>query len=81
MTSRPKFLHLRHASLLAALFLTLTFALWSDDTTTPPAPPSTGPVIMPPISAPVIAPAVTTPDATAPSATPGKVLPATGGNL
>jgi carboxyl-terminal processing protease len=30
MTSRSKFLHLRHAFLLAALFLTLTLAGWSD---------------------------------------------------
>jgi carboxyl-terminal processing protease len=41
MTSRSKFLHARHASLLAALFLTLTLAGWSEST------PSTGPVVMP----------------------------------
>jgi carboxyl-terminal processing protease len=35
MTSRSKFLHLRHVFLLAALFLTLTLTGWSD--TVPPA--------------------------------------------
>ena len=43
MTSRSKFLHLRHASLLAALFLTLTLAGRSEST-----PPAAGPVVMPP---------------------------------
>jgi carboxyl-terminal processing protease len=42
MTSRSKFLHLRHASLLAALFLTLTLAGRSEST-----PPAAGPVVMP----------------------------------
>jgi len=38
MSSQPKFLHLRHAFLLAALFITLTLTGWSD---------STGPVVTP----------------------------------
>src|SRR6202167_2741991 len=42
MTSRSKFLHLRHASLLAVLFLTLTLAVRSEST-----PPAAGPVVMP----------------------------------
>lgn len=69
MTSRPKFLHLRHGFLLAALFLTLTLLGWSDST--PPAgTPAVGPVVMPPNA----------PDSTQVTP-PGKILPATGGGL
>jgi carboxyl-terminal processing protease len=59
MASQSKFLHLRHAFLLAALFATLTLSVWSD--TTPPVP--AGPVVMPP----------STPDSanSAPAPTPG----------
>ena len=45
MASQTKFLHLRHAFLLAALFTALTLSVWSDSTT--PAV-SAGPVVMPP---------------------------------
>jgi carboxyl-terminal processing protease len=62
MSPHPKFLHLRHLFLLAALFLTLTFSGWSDSTTPEPV---TGPVVMPPTNA--------APDSanSAPAPTPG----------
>ncbi len=63
---RSKFLHLRHAFLLAGLLLTLTLSGWSDSTTQP----SAGPVVSPPASP---DPAQTT--------VPGKTLPASGGAL
>jgi carboxyl-terminal processing protease len=65
MTSRSKFLHLRHAFLLAALFLTLTLAGWSDS-----APPAVAPAVSP-----------TNAPASTPVTSPGKIMPATGGDL
>jgi len=65
MTSRSKFLHLRHAFFLAALFPILTLAVWSDS----PAP-AAGPVVTP----------ANAPDS-AQVTPPGKILPATGGAL
>jgi carboxyl-terminal processing protease len=82
MTPRSQSPHPRHVSLLAALFLTLTVAVWSDESTTPTAPPTDAPAA--PVSAtPVLAPAdgTTTPASDSTPATPGKILPATGGNL
>jgi carboxyl-terminal processing protease len=70
MTSRPKFLHLRHAFLLAALFPTLTLVGWSDS----PAP-AAGPVVMP-ATAPDSANSAPAPTPGAgPSQTPGIDLP------
>ena len=64
MTSRSKFLHIRHAFLLAALFLTLTLAGWSDSA--------------PPADAPTNAPDSTqvTPPGKIPPATGGDLEPA-----
>jgi carboxyl-terminal processing protease len=71
MTPRSQSPYLRHAALLAALFLTLTLAAWSDESTTPP---SATTATVPPD-------ATTTPASDSTQATPGKILPATGGNL
>jgi len=73
MAPQSKFLHIRHAFLWAALFLTLTFVGRALD----PAAPASGPVVMPP-STPVITPATNAPDTTQVTP-PGKILPATGG--
>ena len=45
MTSRSKFLHLRHAFLLAALLLTLTFTGWALDSAPPAVTPATPPAV------------------------------------
>jgi carboxyl-terminal processing protease len=85
MTSRSKFLHLRHASLLAAIVLTLSLGAWADDakqTSTTPAPtPGAGPGQTPgidlpstptsPAGTPVKAPS-TTPPLVTPDTTPAK---------
>jgi carboxyl-terminal processing protease len=68
MTPRSKFLHLRHAYLLAALLLTLTLTGWALDTASP-TDDTAAPTIVPPTNTPGAIQA--TPD--------GKVLPATGG--
>ena len=73
MAPQSKFLHIRHAFLWAALFLTLTFVGRALD----PAAPASGPVVMPP-STPVITPATNAPDTTQVTP-PGTILPATGG--
>jgi carboxyl-terminal processing protease len=69
MASQSKFLHIRHAFLLAALFLTLTLGGWSDSAS-PTVVPAAGPVVMP----------TNAPDTTQVTP-PGKILPATGGDL
>jgi len=85
MTSRPKFLHLRHGYLLAALFLTLTVIGWSDtpapDVTPPPSTTPSGPVVTPkPVNpGPDLVPAPTPSDSTQ-GTPPGTIMPATGGN-
>ena len=80
MPSHPKFLHLRHAFLLAALFVTLTVAGWSDSTT-----PSAGPVVMPPSTPPQdttqLTPSGTTPANKDLLTPPGNAIPGTSGNL
>src|SRR5258708_127144 len=70
MAFQSKFLYLRHAFLLAALFLTLTLAGWSDS-----VPPSAGPVVSPTNGG---NSAKSAPDATpgaGPGQTPGVDLP------
>ncbi len=80
MSSHPKFLHVRHAFLLAALFVTLTLVGWSDTTT-----PAAGPMVLPP-STPAqdttLLPPPGTPPAPTDLLTPqGKDLPTKSGNL
>jgi carboxyl-terminal processing protease len=68
MTSRPKFLHLRHAFLLAALFLTLPFLGWAQDSakSSPDPTPGAGPGQTPGIDLPGVPPKpVVTPDTVA----------------
>jgi len=81
MASHSKFLHLRHALLLATLFLTLTLTGWSDltptasPTSTPATAPASGPVVMPPAgpTAPTTPPVLPTDKVQAPA---GDVTPA-----
>jgi carboxyl-terminal processing protease len=74
MTSRPKFLRLRHASLLAVLFLTLSLITWADNSSQSSSAPSPTPGAGPGQTPGIDLPEKTTPAVPVPPGA-GKVIP------